>query len=779
MTPVGKDQSVPPQRDGPLATHPSSPLPGRPHRLIGREADLDALQVLLLRREVRLVTITGPPGVGKTRLAIELATIVQPEFDEGVVFVDLTPVSDAGLVLAAVAATLGVIEDPGHPLIHTLNEHLRGRNLLLVLDNFEQVVAAGSDVASLLGADVKVLLTSRAPIHISWEHAYSLNPLAVPEPLTSDRRSLARFPATALFIERARAAEAGFSPDAKSGSAITEICRRLDGLPLAIELAAAWTRVLRPEDILRRLQHGEGLPGEGPPDAPERHRTLTHAIRWSYGLLPPGERAVFRRLGVFSGGCSVDALEHVCGGLQGDILAPVASLVDKSLLVRVDAGETRFRLLEPIREFALGELHRAGEAEGVHGRHAAWFLHLAERSYRMVWSEHQEEWLARLDREHDNIRTALQWSLGGGDEETGVRLAGFIYRYWFIRGHFREAEQWLRLAATKPEVSAHAQAAALAGLGFHLYAQGKPEPALEAAEKCVTIARTLDDPYMLAVALHSAGQAAWGKGDLPYAEHLHAEMLIEARRAGDNWVAARALTNLGLLRFERGDRDAGKRAVEEALLLARPLRDRWLISNVTAGLGRVLASDDPERAAALFRESLTLAYETRHRWRIARLLENFAALLARSEQPDDAARLLGAAQRLREVIGSVRGPSVQSWVDATAAPARERLGRARFEAALDRGKTMTLEEAVTLALGRPATAGQPRALRPGGLTGREVQIALAIARGLTNRAIAGDLKISERTVEAHVQNILNKLGMSRRTQLAGWATTHLSSGNVS
>jgi non-specific serine/threonine protein kinase len=284
---------------------------------------------------------------------------------------------------------------------------------------------------------------------------------------------------------------------------------------------------------------------------------------------------------------------------------------------------------------------------------------------------------------------------------------------------------------------------------------------------------------MLTVALHSAGQAAWGKGNLPYAEHLHAEMLIEARRAGDDWMAARALTNLGLLRFERGDREAGKRAVEEALLLARPLRDRWLISNVTAGLGRVLASDDPERAAALFRESLTLAYEMRHRWRIASLLENFAALLARSEQPEDAARLLGAAQRLREVIGSLRGPLMQSWVDAIAAPVRERLGPARFEAARERGRTMILEEAVTLALGRPAAAGQPRTSRPGGLTGREVQIALAIARGLTNRAIAEDLKISERTVDAHVQNILNKLGMSRRTQLAGWATTHLSSGTHS
>jgi non-specific serine/threonine protein kinase len=719
--------------------------------------------------------------VGKTRLAIELATIVQPEFDEGVVFVDLTPVSDAGLVLAAVAATLGVIEDPGHPLIHTLNEHLRGRNLLLVLDNFEQVVAAGSDVASLLaaGADVKLLLTSREPVHVSWEHAYSLGPLPVPEPLASDRHSLVRFPATALFIERARAAEAGFSPDARSGPAITEICRRLDGLPLAIELAAAWTRALRPEDILQRLQHREGLPGEGPPDAPERHRTLTHAIRWSYGLLPPRERAVFRRLGVFSGGCSMEVLEHVCAGLHSDILAPVASLVDKSLLVRVDAGETRFRLLEPIREFALEELRGAGEAEEVHGRHAAWFLNLTERAYRMVWSQHQEEWLARLDREHDNIRAALQWSLGGGDEETGVRLAGSVHRYWFVRGHFREAEQWLRLAASKAHVSDRARAAALVGLGAHLYAQGWSEQALEAAEKSVTIARTLDDSYMLAAALHTAGLAAFAKGDLPYAEQLYAEMLLAARSAGDEWMAARALTNLGVLLFERGEREAGKRAVEEALLLARPLRDRWLISTVTAGLGRVLASDDPERAAALFKESLTLAYETRHRWRIARLLENFASLLARSDREDDAVLLLGAAQRLREAIGTLRRPSVQSWVDAAAAPVRERLGRARFEAALDRGKTMTLEEAVTLALGRPASAGQPRVARPGGLTGREVQIALAIARGLTNRAIGDDLKISERTVDAHVQNILNKLGMSRRTQLAGWATTHLSSGTVS
>ncbi len=748
-------------------------LPLRPHSLVGREKDLEISQALILRGNVRLVTITGPPGVGKTRFAVELASTLTSEFDDGVVFVDLAPVRDSGLVLDAIAQALGVVDHPDRPALKRLERFLRDRNFLLLLDNLEHVITAAADVADLVAASphVKVLVTSRQPLNVRWEHRHNLLPLALPHATRgSDQNTLARYPATALFLERARAVQTRFSIDERNAPTVLEICRRLDGLPLAIELAAAWIGALGLDAILSRLSGHQYLPPGGPRDAPERQRTLVDAIAWSYDLLNETERSVFRALGAFAGETPLEAIEAVCEGLRVDALTPVAGLVDKNLLLRVGDGETRFRMLETIREFAEERLELTGEADGVRRRHAAWFLGLAQRAERFMWSEHQAAWLERVERAHDNVRAALNWCLSGRDEETGALLAASMHRFWFARGYIREGRRWGQVAASKQQVSARGRALALRNLAFFLIHQGEAEQAVRLAEQATALARSVGEPVLMAWILHGLALATGAVGDFERSERLSREMLDVARQAGDGALTARALCNIGNAVRIRGDHVRARVVLEEALSMARPRHDKWLASTVTGCLGLALAPEDPVQALMLLEESLALAYDIGHRWLIARGLEDLAGVLASSDRAEVASKLLGASESLRDAFGFARNVSHQAAVGSTA---RERLGPAAFEAARTRGRAMTADEAVALALRRSAPEQVERAQRPGGLTGREVQVVLDVARSLTNRQIAERLGISERTVDAHVQNIRNKLGMERRMQIAAWASAHL------
>ncbi|HXF83229.1 MAG TPA: LuxR C-terminal-related transcriptional regulator [bacterium] len=750
-----------------------------PHVLIGRHDDLEEVVVLLLRSDVRLVTVTGPPGVGKTRFAIEVASRAAPEFEDGAVFVDLAPLRDRALVLDAVARTLDLPDYPGRPSLERLRRHLAGRNTLLVLDNFEHLISAAPDIGDLLAAcpAVRVLATSRQPLHLRWEHQYQLPPLGLPAPGAAlDATTRLRSPATALFIERARAARATFTVDDRNAAAIVEICRRLDGLPLAIELAATWVGPLGLEAIRSRLSAHQGLPLEGPSDVPERQRTLIDAIAWSYDLLSDTERTVFRALGAFAGETPLEAIEAVCEGLRADVLTPVARLVDKNLLVRVADGAPRFRLLETIREFAEERLELTGEADAVRRRHAAWFLDLARQAERYLWSEHQAVWFERIEHAHDNIRAALRWSLDGADVETGVLLAASMHRFWFSRGHIREGRRWGEIAASKHTVSDRARALALRNLGFFLIQLGEAERALALVEQAAALARSVGEPSLLAWVLHGLALATGAAGDAERSERVNREMLETARRAGDETLAIRALCGIGSALQRRGDTARARAVLEEALQAARPRRDKWLTSLVTRDLGHVLIRDDPAEAVRLFEESLTLAHEIGHRWLTALALGDLAGVLAHSDRAELAAALQGASEALREAFGLIAGPGIQAAARATGAATRERLGDGAYEAAVARGRAMTADEAVALALGRTIPPRRERPQRPGGLTGREVQIVLEVAQGLTNRQIAKKLQISERTVDAHVQNIRNKLGMERRAQIAAWAVAHLPSG---
>lgn len=749
-------------------------MPLRPHSLVGREKDLKTSQSLILRGSVRLVTITGPPGVGKTRFAIELASTVAPEFDDGVVFVDLAPVRDPALVLDAIARALGVVDHPDRPALQRVQQHLADRNLLLLLDNLEQVIAAAADVADLLtaGPHVKLLVTSRQPLHVRWEHRYNLLPLALPDATARvDHNTLARHPATALFLERARAVETRFSMDERNASTIVEICRRLDGLPLAIELAAAWVSALGLEAILSRLSDHQDLPLNGPRDLPERQRTLFNAIAWSYDLLNEAERSVFRALGAFAGQIPLDAIEEVCKGLRVDVLTPLAGLVDKNLLLRVGNGEMRFRMLETIRTFAEERLELTGEADAVRARHAAWFLGLAQRAERFIWSEHQTAWFERMERAHDDVRVALNWCFSGRDEETGVLLAASMHRFWFARGYIREGRRWCQIAASKHQVSARGHALALRNLAFFQVQQGEAEQAVRLAEEAAALAQSVGEPSLMIWILWGLALATDAAGDLQRSERLYGEVLDMARQAGDETMVARALVEIGNMLRIRGDIVRARAVLEEALSLARPRHDKWLTGAVTNVLGRTLAREDPVQALMLLEEGLALSHDIGHRGLTARGLEDLAGLLASSDRAEISATLLGASESLADAFGFVRSGS-GPVLDA-AGVARERLGPVAFEAALSKGRAMTADEAVALALGRSAPARVERAQLPGGLTGREVQIVLDVARGLTNRQIAEELGISERTVDAHVQNIRNKLGMEKRAQIAAWASAHL------
>jgi predicted ATPase/DNA-binding CsgD family transcriptional regulator len=750
-----------------------------PYTLVGRHDDLEEVVVLLLRGDVRLVTITGPPGVGKTRFASEVASRVAREFDDGAVFVDLAPLRDPALVLDAVARTLDLPDYPGRPSLERLRRYLGDRNILLVLDNIEHLIPAAADIGDVLAAcpAVKVLLTSRQPLHLRWEHQYPLLPLDLPAPgAPLDATTLVRSPATALFIERARAAWPTFAVDERSAPAIVAICRRLDGLPLAIELAAAWVGPLGLEAILSRLFAHSGLPPGGPPDAPQRQRTFVEAIGWSYDLLNDTERMVFRALGACSGETELEAVETVSEGRRVDALTSIARLVDKNLLVRVGDGAPRFRMLETIREFAEERLELTGEGEAVRRRHAAWFLELARQGERYLWSEHQAAWFERIAHAHDNIRAALRWCLGGSDAETGVLLAASMHRFWFARGHIREGRRWGELAASKQTVSDRARALALRNLAFFRVHQGEARQALGLTEQAVALARQVGEPALLAWTLHGLALASAAAGDVGRSEQVNREMLDAARQAGDEALAIRALCGIGSALHHRGETLRGREVFEEALRLARPRHDKWLTGVVTGGLGRMLLRDDPAQAVVLLEESLALAHDVGHRWLMALGLGDLAGPLARSNRADIAAALLGAAESLREALGLVPGPGIQAALREAGEAARARLGEADYEAEMAKGRAMTVDGAVALALGRTLPPGKTRPRRPGGLTGREAQIVLDVARGLTNRQIATRLEISERTVDAHLQNVRNKLGMERRAQIAAWAAAHLPKG---
>ena len=702
-----------PKRGGAARAAPdSAPTGGLPEvlsPLIGRERDAAKLGAVLRRGEARLVTLTGPGGVGKTRLALEVARDVAGGFPDGAFFVELAPLGDPDLVLPTVSQAVGLRETGGKASRETLLAYLHRRKLLLVLDNFEHLLGAAPVVASLLGssAGLVVLASSRAPLRVRGEHEYPVGPLAVPDPSrTTDAESVAASPSAELFARRAREANPAFSLTRKNAASVAAICWRLDGQPLALELAAARARFLGPTELLARLDRT--LEAGGARDLPERQRTMRATLDWSYGLLPDEERATFRALGVFAGGFTLEAAEYVGEGIGAtDATHLLGSLVEQSLVAaETDDGEgARYRMLEPIRQYALEKLEESGEVERVRGRHAEYYLALAQRARPELQGPRQAEWLDGLAREHDNVRAAITWLLKWGEPERVARIGWGIYDFWFRRGSTGEGLRWMEQVLVEGDaLPALARSRALWVISALSFVRGELDRTAAAAAESVAAARAAGDPETLAFALEMQGVAAVSRGDLGTAEAILPEALTLFRERGDPHSISSGLYGLANLALARGDGDEAVRLAAEGEAISREVGNWNMLATCLdiQAMSTRLEGDDA-RTAELLRESVGLAGMLRDDYNVVYCATGLAGLAARRGRAERAARLFGAAAALSEKTGA--GVSWAVWRslnERDLASARTQLDPEEFEEVWAAGRAMTLEEAVAEALAEDA-----------------------------------------------------------------------------
>jgi predicted ATPase/class 3 adenylate cyclase len=629
---------------------------------IGREREMEEIKALL--KKVRLVTLTGTGGCGKTRLALEVAMEVMEDFPDGVWLVELAPLKETELVVQTVASALGVKEEAQRPLLETLTDFLKPKKLLLVLDNCEHLVDACAQLVGRLlqvCPNLWVLATSREALRIVGEQIYRVPSLSVPNltPLPS-LEQLMQYESVRLFVDRARLVRPSFSVNDQNASAVAEICHRLDGIPLAIELAAALVRGLTVEQIVERLSDRFRLLTAGTRTALPKHQTLRAAIDWSYELLSRAERALFRRLSVFAGGWDLEGAEAVGTGKlpEGDevrteeVWELMMRLIDKSLVV-MEGEMGRYQMLETLREYGWERLQEAGEAEETREKHLEFFLGLAERAEEELQGAQQREWLERLEKEQDKFRVALSYGLEK-EPEKALKLAAALWRFWDIHSNFTEGRSWLERALEKGmSAPASVRAKALNGAGVMAWRQGDHAAAQALLEESLTLFRELGDQRGIANVLNYSGNIAWAQGDLERAKALHEESLAIRRALGDQGGIASSLGNLGNIAWAQGDYERAKVLYEECLALFRELGNQWGVANVLNNLGVVVrAQGDYERARVLLEESLTLFRELGSQWGIVNALEELAKLAGVKGQRERAARLLGAAEALREVIGA-------------------------------------------------------------------------------------------------------------------------------
>ncbi len=791
--PVQANPSVSPRVDN---------LPAQTTALVGREAEVGRALALLRRVDVRLATMVGPPGVGKTRLALKVAAELSPDFVDGVAFVALAPIADPGLIPSAIAQSLAIKEHGGKALLTSLKEALRERSLLLLLDNFEHVLPAAPVVADLLGTcpRLKLLVTSRATLRIYGEHEFPVQTLALPDLTRSPPLDeLARNPCVELFVQRARAVRPDFALTPANARAVAEVCIRLDGLPLAIELAAARTKVLPPSLLLARLANPFDLLTGGARDRPSRQQTLRDSIAWSYDLLGPREQALFRRLAVFAGEFSLEAAEVVGqpdykrGGENGrdvagpgrDLIEDLTTLVDQSLLRQQEAanGEPRFAMLETIRAFGIEQLEAHGEATETRRRHATFFLSLAEAAESELRGPNQATWLKRLADAEDNLRAALAWALMHDHEEIGLRLAGALWHYWEIRGSFTEGRDWLERALARGGTPTW-RARALTGSGTMAWCQGDHAQAVVRHREALTLYRELGDKRGIAFALNNLGVQALAQGEYRQAAALYEESLARYRELDDRRWIAYVLNNLGVVAQYQGDYRRATRLYQESLEIRRELGDRQRIADVLYNLGEVAHfQGDLRRAAALYQESLELRRELGAKVGIALCLAGLASVAMIEGSLERAARLAGALEAILGSVGVSLEPTERERFERANAAARAQLGEVVYAALRAEGRGAPLEEIVAYALsepptisdpargrGRPSSAGE--ASYPAGLSPREVEVLRLVARGLTDREVADALVLSPRTVGKHLQSIYDKLGVSSRSAATRFAVEH-------
>jgi predicted ATPase/DNA-binding CsgD family transcriptional regulator/tRNA A-37 threonylcarbamoyl transferase component Bud32 len=855
-------------------------LPAHLTPLLGREQEVVEACTILRRPEVRLVTLTGPGGIGKTRLALHLATELLADFAGGVYFVSLAPTNTSELVIPAIAQTLDVKESRALPLMDLLKAFLKDKHVLLVLDNFEHLLPAAPQLADLLTScpHLNILVTSRAVLHVQGEQEFPVPSLAVPDLAhLPESEALTEYSAVALFLQRARAVKLDFQLTKANAHVVVAICTRLDGLPLAIELAAARIKLLPPAALLARLEHRLAVLTGGAQNLPTRQQTLRNTIAWSYDLLEASEQRLFRRLCGFVGGTTLSAIEAVSAALGNEpesVLDAIASLIDKSLLRQSEpeGEQPRFVMLETIREYGWEMLSASGEAETTQRAHAAYYLALAEEAAPKIQGPQTAEWLRRLEQEHDNLRAAMNCLFEQGDAAMALRMGTALAFFWELNYHYDEGWNVLsRSLVGSEDVAVLVRARALvaagwmasllghfergdvlaqeglalsraigntAGMGHAVFrlAQSAAQrgnvvaarslfeesimlnreagnksliawslllPAMSALfhgeyagtrarlEESLALFREVGNPFGTAFSLHVlAWYAIFGPGDLPLGQaHLLAEeSLALFRDIGSRSYETLVLAVLGEITFFQGDTTTARQLLEQSCTRYREVGNEIQIAWTLSLLGRVLVAEgDLAGARAVYEESLILEMRANTRYsylNIAPALEGLAAVVAAQGEPTWAARLWGRAEALRETINTPLPPLYRTDYDHAVALARAGLDEPSFAAAWAEGRAMTLEQVVVargpVTIPEPLPTSQPAAATPekllptypDGLTAREVEVLLFVAKGLTNAQIAEQLVISPRTVNTQLTSIYGKIRVSSRAAATRYAIEH-------